>query len=322
MVGLLVIRLVAVIYYKNMTSFFRIIKFALQGFFRNFWLSLVTITMILMALFSVTLLVSINYIKQATIHGIEKKVDVLVSLKPEVTSDDLERLVIDLEALAEVNRVTIVTPEDNRNEYQNSGLSEAAKKALEIYGPEENPFTYSLKIQAYELGQYQKIIDFINQEKYTPIIEGTGFKDYKKYTERIDFYANIINKYSLYVIIFFLLISIVIIFNTIRISIYSRKEEVIVMKLVGADNWFIRAPFLLESVFYALIAVLVLIAIVYPFVNYIQPSIASYYEDPAVSNIRLYFQHNFWKIFGTEFIALAIITILSTAVAIRKYLKV
>jgi len=98
--------------------------------------------------------------------------------------------------------------------------------------------------------------------------------------------------------------------------------KVMIMKLVGANNRFIRAPFLLEGIFYALASIAILIAIVYPIINFIQPSLTSYFQDADVINLQQYFRYNFWYIFGSQFLVLAIVNILSTTIAIRKYLRV
>ncbi len=305
-----------------MRSFIRIIKFGLQGFFRNFWLSVVTITMMLMALFTITLLVSIDYIKEATIEGVNKKVDILVSLNADVDREDVEIVVADLEGLIEVKKVSIITPEENKSLYQQSNLNEKAKQVLDIFGDEENPFGFSLAVQAHDLSQYGTILDFIQTDKYVELVDSSDFNDFDAFVTKIDNLAQVINKYSWYVIGIFLFISMIVIFNTIRISMYTRKDEIMIMKLVGAGNWFVRAPFLLEGVFYALASVAILIAIVYPVVNFIQPSLTNYFQDASVINLQQYFQFNFWLIFGSQFLALIVVNVLSTAIAIRKHLRV
>ncbi len=161
-----------------MYSFFRIIKFALQGFFRNFWLSLVTITMMFLSIFSVTLLLGIDYLKQATLKGVEQKVDILVSLKPNVSKENLDSLYDDLKYLPEVKKVTIITPEDNKKLFQERNAESSVLKALDVFNENENPFNYNLAVNAYDLNQYQKILDFIQQEKYAKIA-GIGLRRYR-----------------------------------------------------------------------------------------------------------------------------------------------
>jgi len=305
-----------------MYSFFRIIKFALQGFFRNFWLSLVTITMMFLSIFSVTLLLGIDYLKQATLKGVEQKVDILVSLKPNVSKENLDSLYDDLKYLPEVKKVTIITPEDNKRLFQERNAESSVLKALDVFNENENPFNYNLAVNAYDLNQYQKILDFIQQEKYAPLIEGSAFHNYEEFITQINKIADSVNRYSWYLIGIFILISSIVIFNTIHMSIYTRKDEIMIIKLVGASNWFVQLPFIIESLLYALLALALVILLVFTLANFLQPSLNVYYQGSDVINITSYFQTKFWLIFGGQFLALAFLNVASTLFAVRKYLKV
>jgi len=305
-----------------MLSFLRVLKFAIQGFFRNFWLSLVTITMMLMAVISVTLLLSMDYIKEATISGVENKVDILVELKPKVTQEQVDMLVIDLERLEEIKDVKVITPEENKELFKQYNLSSKIKEALDVYGEDENPFSYLLAIKAYNLDQYPKILEFVAQDKYLTIIEGSDANTHQEFIDKINKISNFVNRYSWYLASIFVLISVVVIFNTIRISIYTRRDEIVIMKLVGAGNWFVRLPFIIESVLYALATILIVILLIYPLVNLIQPGLNNYFQGLQAIDLLGYFRKNFVEIFVYQFIVLAILNIISTAVAIRKYLKV
>jgi len=305
-----------------MYSFFRIIKFALQGFFRNFWLSLVTITMMFLSIFSVTLLLGIDYLKQATLQGVEQKVDILVSLKPNVSKENLDSLYDDLKYLPEVKKVTIITPEDNKKLFQERNADSSVIKALDIFAENENPFSYNLAVNAYDLNQYQSILDFIQQDKYKSIVEGSAFHNYEQFISQINKIADSVNRYSWYLIGIFILISAIVIFNTIRMSIYTRKDEIMIIKLVGASNWFVQTPFIIESIVYALLALALVVLVVFTLANFLQPSLNVYYQGTDVINITKYFQGKFWLIFGGQFLALALLNTVSTLFAVRKYLKV
>jgi len=305
-----------------MINLFRVFKFALQGFFRNFWLSVVTITMMLMAVFSVTLLMSMDYIKNTTIQSVENKVDILVQIKPGITREEVENFVIELDDLEEVEDIVIITPEQNEELFLQNNPDDRVKEVLNIYGDNENPFTYALSVKAYRLSQYSNILDFVNQDKYSNLVETSDMDTHEVIINKINSVANFLNKYSWYITAIFLLISVLVIFNTIRISIYTRRDEIMIMKLVGASNTFVRMPFILESVFYALTAVLIVIAISYPLVNFIQPSLNSYFSGDQVINLSAYFRDNFIEIFVYQFIVLALLNMLSTSMAVRRYLQV
>ncbi len=304
-----------------MYSFFRIIKFALQGFFRNFWLTLVTVTMMFLSLFSVTLLLGIDYLKQATLEGVEQKVDILVSLKPNVSKENLDALYDDLKYLPEVKKVTIITPEDNKKLFQERNADSSVLNALDIFGENENPFSYNLAVNAYDLNQYQKILSFIQQDKYKTIVESSAFHNYEQFISQINKISDSVNRYSWYIIGIFILISAIVIFNTIRMSIYTRKDEIIIIKLVGASNWFVQIPFIIESLLYALLALVLVILVVFTAANFLQPSLNVYYQGSEVINLTNYFHSKFWVIFGGQFLALAFLNSMSTLFAVRKYLK-
>lgn len=305
-----------------MYSFFRILKFAIQGFFRNFWLSLVTVTMMLMAIFSVTLLLGVDYIKQSTIKGMEQKVDILVSLKPDIDEEKLNILYDDVRYMPEVLDVTIITPEENKTIFEKNNANSKVLKALEVFDKDENPFTYTLAVKAHDIQQYQSILDKVKDDKYRDLVEDSSFHDYESFVGKINSVAQTVNRYSWYIIFIFTLISIVVIFNTIRMSIYTRRDEIMIMKLVGASNWFVRSPFIVEGILYALVAVLIIIGVVAVVANFLQPSLNAYFQGAAVINLTQYFRSNFWLIFGGQFIVLALLNIISTTIAVRKYLKV
>jgi len=305
-----------------MITLLRIFKFALQGFFRNFWLSLVTITMMLMAVLSVTLLMAMDYIRETTIKSVENQIDILVEIKPEISREQVENFVIAVDDLDEVEEIAIISPEQNKEIFLQNNTDERIKDVLNIYAEDENPFSYSLAIKAYKLSQYDNIIDFINQEKYSSLVENSDIDTHEEIIGKINSIANFLNKYSWYITGIFLLISVVVIFNTIRISIYSRRDEIMIMKLVGAGNAFVRLPFVLESVFYALAAVLVVVALAYPLINFIQPSLNGYFQGNQVIDLVGYFRDNFVSIFIYQFLVLALLNVVSTVIAVRRYLQV
>jgi len=276
----------------------------------------------LMAVLSVTLLMGMDYIREVTIRGVENKVDILVEMKLGADREQVEFLVNDLDELEEVKDIDIITPEENWQMFLENNEGTEATKALEIFDEDENPFPYFLAVQAYELDQYPAVLDFVNQEKYSEFVESSNADTHQEVISKINNMADFVNKYSWYVTGLFVLISIVVIFNTIRMSIYTRQSEIMIMKLVGANNMVVRTPFVIESVLYSLAAVLVVVAIVYPLLDFIQPSLNSYFQDIQAIHITQYFKNNYLQIFGTQFLGLAIINMISTAVAIRKYLKV
>ena len=128
-------------------------------------------------------------------------------------------------------------------------------------------------------------------------------------------------KIVLIFILFFILISALIVFNTIRVAIYTHREEIGIEKLVGATNWFVSLPFIMESIIYGLVGCAVNIAITYPLLNIVQPYLNNFFGQGKLDVIG-YFNHHFIAIFGLEFVIITVLATVASFIATRKYLKV
>jgi len=106
----------------------------------------------------------------------------------------------------------------------------------------------------------------------------------------------------------------------VRMGIFTHREEIGIMKLVGASNWFVRAPFVLEMMFYSLLSTGILIAVTLPSTAFLEGRFSIYFDGQPIG-LTEYFQTDGWLIFGGQFLALALISILASTFAMRKYLK-
>ncbi|MFA4937504.1 MAG: FtsX-like permease family protein, partial [Patescibacteria group bacterium] len=121
--------------------------------------------------------------------------------------------------------------------------------------------------------------------------------------------------------IIFLVIALLVVFNTIRINIYSQREEIEIKRLVGATNWYIRAPFWVESIIYALLATLITAVIFYFSLGWLDPYVASLFDNYQFS-LAEYFTTNGWFFFGSQFLGATVLNILASYIAMHRYLKV
>lgn len=301
-------------------SFSRILKFAWQNFWRNLWLSIVTITIMVLALLSISVLIMVNVLTNQAISSVQEKVDVSVYFKTSVTDDQIYAVRSKMESLSEVKEVEYISADNALINFKNKHANDplVMETLTELI---DNPLGASLIVRAVNIDDYPQIISELQQEEYQPLVQETQFGDYQKIISELTLISGKIKRVGLGITFLFILIAALVIFNTIRIAIYTHREEIGIMKLVGASNTFVRLPFLLESIFYAIISLIILMALLYPLLIGIRPYILAFFGD-AQFDILIYFRQNLIKIFGLQFLVAIVLNIVSSSIAVGKYMKV
>ena len=298
----------------------QIIVFAWQSFWRNFWLSVVTVSIIILALISINFLIILNVITDTALSVVKEKVDVSVYFRQEVTEPEVLEVQTFLSSLAEVQNINYISRQEAlqafRERHQADTLIIESLEELD-----DNPLGATLVIKAKEIEDYPAIIEVLDNSRYTSLIADRNFEDNKSYISAITTFSKNVNTIGLVTSLIFIAISALIVFNTIRVTIYTHRQEINIMKLVGATNWFIRSPFLVESTLYGIVATILGIGLLYPLLNLAQPFMSGFFLNGEF-NLVSYFTDRFWQIFGLELLAVILLTILSSSVAIRRYLKV
>lgn len=306
----------------NFIAIYRVLNFAWQSFWRNFWLSLVTITIIVLTFISINFLVVVNIVSDAAINIIKDKVNVSLYFRPDVTEPQVLEVQTYLSSLTQVKEINYVSQKDALEKFRQNHIQDSVIiQSLEQL--DSNPIGATLQIRAKNISDYPEIISVLNNSKYNELISQKDYDDQKvkTYIDKIKNLSDNIRKIGLFTLGVFILIALLIVFNTIRIAIYTHQQEIAVMKLVGASNWFIRSPFLVEAVLYGVIACVIGIIIIYPLLNFVQPYLNQFFLTDQF-NVTDYFNHNFWKIFGSELLVIVFLNVISSSIAIRRHLKV
>lgn len=304
----------------NMRSLFRLVKFAVQSALRNFWLSFVTTSVLLLTLLTVNMLLVMNVLADSTIKSIEDKVQVEVYFNAG-TSEGIQKSVHGyLSALPQVRDVAVIPAAKSLEAFKNLHADDPEiLAALEEVGG--NPIGDSLLISANNPADFEFILAALDSSpEYAPYIKEKNYADHKAVIERLSGFSDKVRLGGLGLAAFFALISILIVFNTIRVAIYVHRDEIAVMKLVGAQDWFVRGPFLLEAVFYSAAATAIMAAGVALILKFLEPQIRSFFAGVDI-NLSAYYWENAWLIFGAQFLALAALSMITTLFAMRKYLK-
>ena len=301
------------------TSLFRIIKFSLQDVTRNMWLSLVTIIILILALFSLNMLVTVKVVGDTAIEAVKQKVDVNLYISKDASENEVNSLKSKISGLSEVRSVEYVSKQEALESFKEQNADNPqVMKALELLN--NNPLTPNLIIKPQNPDQMESLIQELNKIE-SPIIESRNFVDHKALLERIRNITDKVSTAGIVVSSIFILITLLVIYNAVRVAIYTHHQEITIMRLVGASNFFIYMPFLLSSIIYTLIGVVITVALLYPFLGLLQPYLEAFFVGYDV-NIVNYFNANFLLIFGVQFAGIALVNILASLIAIRKYAHV
>ena len=295
----------------------RVFKWGLKNFWRNGWLSTATISIMVLTLLVITVLLMVNVIANATLASLEDKIDISVYFKLETPEEEILSAKTQLEGLAEVESIEYTSQNDAliafKEKHKDNPVLLQSLDELE-----NNPLEASLNIKAKETSQYASINQFLESVHYKNIIDKVNYLQDKSVIEKLGKIIVDVKTFGLILSLAMALIVFLVTFNSIRLAIYSSREEINVMKLVGASNWFIRGPFIIEGLMYGLISTIVTMILLYPVFYFISPKLSSFLP---IENIFSYFKSNSVML---ALLLLAISSVLGTFssfFAVRKYLK-
>ena len=296
----------------------RTLKEGWSNFMRNGYLSIAAVSVMLLSLFSISALVLLMLTGNRLIQNIESKVNISVYFKSDVSEEAILKDKGDLENFNEIQSVSYVSKEKALEDFKKNNANEPVilKSLEEIDG---NPLLSSLIIKANNPAQYELVNDYLKNASFKEDISRINYGKNKEVIDKLNQTIAQVRKAGLAVAGLLSLISVLIIFNTIRITIYSHKKEVEVMRLVGASNIYIRLPFIFEGVLYGLVASIISMLLLFISLRLLLPQTKELI--PSVDVIGIY-TANFWKLLGAQILAGAILGIVSSTIAIRKYLKI
>jgi len=300
-------------------SFVRIIKFGLQDIYRNIWLSVVTIIILILALFSINMLLTVSVISDTAITAIKEKIDISLYLKADAAEEEIIALKAELSNLEQVKDITYISKAEALEFFREKNKDNPEiLQALRELG--RNPLTPSLVITPKSTDLTDSLISELNKQD-SELIDSRNFTDHKLLLSKINNITDKVKEVGMIVSIIFILTTLLVVYNSIRVAIYTHRKEIGIMRLVGASDWFIYMPFFLSGIIYALVGILAIILIFYPFLGLLQPYLEAFFSGYDI-NILSYFNSNFIFIFGIEFLGIALINVLASLIAIRKYARV
>lgn len=300
-------------------SFYRIIKFSLQDITRNIWLSMVTVIILVLALFSINMLLVVKVIGSAAIGAVKDKIDISLYINPDADEKQVLALKAQIANLSDVKEVRYVSKDQALETFKNNNSDKPeVLQALRELG--KNPLTPTLVILPKNIENSDSLIHELNKVE-SDIIDSRNFTDHKTLLSKIDSVTDKATKAGIFLSAIFVLITLLVIFNSVRVAIYTHNMEISIMRLVGAPNSFIFWPFLFSGIIYTFFGVAAIILLFYPFLGLLQPYLEAFFVGYNI-NLVDYFNANFFQIFGLEFAGIALINVVAAWWAVRRYAQV
>lgn len=306
-------------------SFWRVTRTAFLNFWRNVWLSIATTIIMVITLLMMSFLYFANIFGSEVLHSIEQKVDLSVTFKQDVQVEYIDAVADELRIRSDVADVRVVTSEQAlqifRDRHADDPLIDESLAELE-----DNPLPANLFIVATQPQFYESIAKQLEAEKYSPFIESVAFDntETERVVERLISVTTSIKNGAVVVTGLFALLVMLIMFNTLRLAIYSFREEIDIMRLVGASRWFVQGPFVLEAIFVALVATTISTVITYPLLHTIAPQLRTYFftvQEEAPFDIYTYAVDHWLSVIGIQALLAVGLATISSLIAVRRYLR-
>lgn len=305
------------------TNIKRIVRTGFFNFWRNGTVSLASVLIMMVTLFVIGFLIFGSAILNTSLSELRNKVDINVTFVPTASEADIQKIKQSLERLPEVSLVTYVSRDQALEEFKARHTND--QSILAALGElSDNPLGAILNIKAKDPAQYESVAEFL-QGKNTLSAGGVTIVDHVNFYQNkvaIDKLIKIINaahRLGFAITIAFVLISVLIAFNTIRLTIYIAKDEISVMRLVGASTAYIQGPFVVVGIIYGVVAGIITLVLFLPITYWLGKVTENFFIG---LNIFSYYLHQFPQIFLIIIFSGVFVGGISSILAIRRYLKV
>ena len=298
----------------------RIIRAGFLNFKRSPVISLASILVMTITLSVMASLLIFQAVLHSSLEEVKNKADVTIYFNPDTKEDTIFALRDNLENVPEVAEITYVNAEEMLATYKERHKDQPSL-LVPLQELDSNPFGGSLNIRAKEISQYESISNYLASDtvtsEYGSSIYNVNYAKNKLLIDRLQALIEGARTLGLGITLVLMAISVIITFNTIRLTIYIAREEIGIMRLVGADTSYVTGPFLIEGTLYGLISSVVVAGLFFPITYWIGGKLSNFLGFDLYS----YYFANFGKIFLIILVFGIFLGSLSSFLAVRKYLK-
>lgn len=306
----------------RLITLWRVIHTGIVNFMRNITLAVAAMAVMVVTLTIVLFSVITNATFNNTIVQITDKIDVSVFLKDSTTPQQTKQLVAQLEKQPNVSEVRYLDKSQALKRYQQQNAGN--EQLLAAINETSNPLPATILVQPRDLNQIQDIKDFLSQPKVAALQsdQPSYSGDRKEAIDKITHATNVLRKIGIIAIIGFTIICALIIFNTIQMAIFNRRDEIQIQRLLGASTNYIRGPFIVESIIYGILSAVFSVLIVNA--AFLASSNALEATSLGLLDINYastYFGSHFLQLLAMQLMLGIVIGAVSSTIATRRYLK-
>lgn len=307
---------------RRFITFGRIIRTGMVNFVRNLWLAIAAMAIMIVTLTIILFSLIVNATFSNTVAQITDKIDVSIYLKDSVTTEQANGLVRQLRALPSVKQVTYLNKQQALAAYerQNAGNQSLLQAITET----DNPLPATIRIKPVDLNQINQIRAFVDKPQIAAMQSdpASDSGDRREAINKITHATNILRRAGVIAVLVFATISVLIIFNTIQMAIFNRRDELQIMRLLGASTGYIRGPFVVESIIYGLLSAIISVLLINAvFITASSSLQATSFGLLDISYSQKYFESHYWTLLTIQLALGIFIGAASSIIATRRYLK-
>ncbi len=299
----------------------RVARYGLRNFTRNAWLTIAATAVMVITLLIIFVTVVASSVLGEAITSQKQKIDLSLYIKANASEDVLRTLAGKLRIQPNVTEVSISTSE---NEYKKASKDNVEGWSLVVDEGIKPAIPAVIHVKLADMSKRKAIEKFISGDPQfkqwvdSSVANSQDVEARQQTINKLSSLMDIASRVGIVAGSFFVVISVLIIFNTIRMTIFSRRDEISMMKSIGADSYFIRGPFLIEAELYGVIAAIIAMVVGYLLSTKLLPSLGGYIE---VKQTKSFILHWWWLILLGMITTGFVIGYLSARLALRKYLK-
>lgn len=299
------------------TSFKRTIYFGWKNFFNQLSLSFATSFILILVILLLSSIFLLKGVAEHLIISIQEKADISVFFKEDSSEEEILKLREELAKNSEIKDIDYVSKKSALEKFIERHKDESGlMKTLSLF---ENPFLAHLNIALFKAEQYPALVNFLENSDFFSLIEEINYPGRKSIISQIFGLTENVKRVGIIASIILGLVAISVAFSTIKLAIFNSREEIKIQKLVGASNWFIRGPYLIQGFLAGFFATLFSLLFTASLLYFLSPKVESFLSDFSLLN---YFLSNFSTILLIQLATGIGLGVISSYIATRKYLEV